>query len=77
MGGLLEEDSEKRVLREKLETIEAQDQDQLVEDLKKLSGLFNQSLQNIVTGNLETSNTQRPLIIASDPFTGKVRHFNT
>jgi hypothetical protein len=71
MIGLLEEDSEKRVLREKLEVIEAQDLDQLVEDLKKFSGLFSQNLQTIVTeSRVETANTH------PDPFTEKVRQSN-
>jgi hypothetical protein len=77
MIGLLEEDSEKRVLREKLEIIEAQDLDQLVEDLKNFSGLFNQNLQTIVTeSRVEAANTQLPFMNHPDPFTEKVRQSN-
>ncbi|KAH6623327.1 hypothetical protein F5144DRAFT_657861 [Chaetomium tenue] len=72
VAGLLDEDSEKRVLREKLETIEAQNPDQLAEDLKKFSGLFNQNLQVIATGNrIKGVSGKLPLISPSDPFVGK------
>ncbi|EAQ83524.1 predicted protein [Chaetomium globosum CBS 148.51] len=71
-AGLLDEDSEKRVLREKLETIEAQSPDQLAKDLKKFSGLFNQNLQAIATDNrIKGASGKLPLMNPSDPFVGK------
>ena len=74
-AGLLDEDSEKRVLREKLETIEAQSPDQLAKDLKKFSGLFNQNLQAIATDNrIKGASGKLPLMNPSDPFVGKVRY---
>lgn len=75
VAGLLDEDSEKRVLREKLETIEAKDLDQLAEDLKTFSSLFNQKLQTIVADtHVEASGGKLPFMNPSDPFMRKVRH---
>ncbi|KAH6847640.1 hypothetical protein B0I37DRAFT_431393 [Chaetomium sp. MPI-CAGE-AT-0009] len=70
---LVVEDSEKRVLRERLETIEARDLDRLEDDLKNLSGLFNRRLQTIVTEKSPgTADAQLPSMNRSDPFLGKL-----
>lgn len=53
--GLAVEDDEKRALREKVKTFEAQDLDQLESDLKAFSHSFNKRLQALVH-EIETSN---------------------
>jgi hypothetical protein len=69
---LAAEDDEKRVLRERLEALEAQDLDRFEADLKQYSSVFNQRLQALAAANppptLDLAGPRIPCVDTSDPF---------
>jgi hypothetical protein len=70
------EDKEKRVLRERLEALEAQDLDRLEADLKQYSSVFNRRLQALASANPEPTpklaDARIPSADPNDPFTKTV-----